>query len=119
MYTTNLITTESSCTKMSITAMPLNLAAAQCRPLITSVLNEFTYVLVTHKTASPPTPLDTEEDAPLAFPDPTLRPLTTLNWPYVPDESAFPNPLKRDDPKPLQLHQYEAIGGTFLSPVIP
>ncbi|KAG6837010.1 hypothetical protein H0H93_016470 [Arthromyces matolae] len=38
-----------------------------------------------------------------------LRPLTSLKWPYVPDESAFPDPLKRDDPKTLQLHQYEAI----------
>ncbi|EIM82866.1 uncharacterized protein STEHIDRAFT_102293 [Stereum hirsutum FP-91666 SS1] len=38
-----------------------------------------------------------------------LRPLTSLNWPYVPDESAYPDPLKRDDPKPLQLNQYEAI----------
>lgn len=39
-----------------------------------------------------------------------LRPLTSLTWPYVPDESAFPDPLKRDDPKTLQLSQYEAIG---------
>ncbi|KAF9227092.1 hypothetical protein BS17DRAFT_861059 [Gyrodon lividus] len=38
-----------------------------------------------------------------------LRPLTSLNWPYVPEESAYPDPLKRDDPKPLQLPQYEAI----------
>ncbi|KAJ7467057.1 hypothetical protein FB451DRAFT_1259972 [Mycena latifolia] len=38
-----------------------------------------------------------------------LRPLTSLKWPYVPDESAYPDPLKRDDPKPLQTHQYEAI----------
>ncbi|KZT71685.1 hypothetical protein DAEQUDRAFT_665388 [Daedalea quercina L-15889] len=38
-----------------------------------------------------------------------LRPLTSLKWPYVPEESAYPDPLKRDDPKPLQLHQYEAI----------
>ncbi|KJA20088.1 hypothetical protein HYPSUDRAFT_167579 [Hypholoma sublateritium FD-334 SS-4] len=38
-----------------------------------------------------------------------LRPLTSLKWPYVPDESAFPDPLKRDDPKVIQLHQYEAI----------
>ncbi|KAF7981914.1 hypothetical protein HWV62_31519 [Athelia sp. TMB] len=39
----------------------------------------------------------------------SLRPLTSLRWPYVPDESAYPDPLKRDDPKPLQLSQYEAI----------
>jgi len=38
-----------------------------------------------------------------------LRPLTSLKWPYIPEESAYPDPLKRDDPKPLQLHQYEAI----------
>ncbi|KIJ60063.1 hypothetical protein HYDPIDRAFT_177608 [Hydnomerulius pinastri MD-312] len=53
-----------------------------------------------HK-VSPPT--DAVED-----PKP-LRPLTSLNWPYVPEESAYPDPLKRDDPKPLQLPQYEAI----------
>ncbi|KAI0663375.1 hypothetical protein C8Q70DRAFT_949382 [Cubamyces menziesii] len=41
--------------------------------------------------------------------DPPLRSLASLKWPYVPEESAFPDPLKRDDPKPLQLHQYEAI----------
>ncbi|KAF8546339.1 hypothetical protein OG21DRAFT_1427222 [Imleria badia] len=38
-----------------------------------------------------------------------LRPLTALKWPYVPDVSAYPDPLTRDDPKPLQMHQYEAI----------
>ncbi|KAH7889013.1 hypothetical protein F5I97DRAFT_1803958 [Phlebopus sp. FC_14] len=51
---------------------------------------------------APPTS-DTVED-----PKP-LRPLTSLKWPYVPDESAYPDPLKRDDPKPLQTYQYEAI----------
>ncbi|KAK2467878.1 hypothetical protein APHAL10511_000173 [Amanita phalloides] len=40
---------------------------------------------------------------------PPLRPLTSLNWPYIPEQSVYPDPLKRDDPKPLQLHQYEAI----------
>jgi len=44
-----------------------------------------------------------------------LRPLTALKWPYVPDISAFPDPLTRDDPKALQLHQYEAIGTFFFS----
>ncbi len=43
-----------------------------------------------------------------------LRPLTSLKWPYVPDESAYPDPLKRDDPKPLQTAQYEAIGSRNL-----
>ncbi|KAN0116357.1 hypothetical protein V8E52_005976 [Russula decolorans] len=38
-----------------------------------------------------------------------LRPLASLKWPYVPEESAYPDPLKRDDPKPLQTAQYEAI----------
>ncbi|KAG8214190.1 hypothetical protein J3R82DRAFT_10979 [Butyriboletus roseoflavus] len=48
--------------------------------------------------------------APLPLQDPTsLRPLTALKWPYVPDTSAYPNPLTRDDPKPLQVHQYETI----------
>ena len=53
-----------------------------------------------------------EEEPPLANPTP-LRPLTSLKWPYVPDESAFPDPLKKNDPKPLQLSQYEAIGTSF------
>lgn len=43
-------------------------------------------------------------------PEKPLRSLASLKWPYVPEESAFPDPLKRDDPKPLQLPQYEAIG---------
>lgn len=42
--------------------------------------------------------------------DEPLRPLTSLKWPYVPEESAYPDPLKRDDPKVFQLPQYEAIG---------
>ncbi|KAI6165987.1 hypothetical protein EDD17DRAFT_113554, partial [Pisolithus thermaeus] len=40
---------------------------------------------------------------------PTLRPLTSLKWPYIPDDSTHDDPLKRDDPKPLTLPQYEAI----------
>ena len=54
-----------------------------------------------------------EEKPPLTSPTP-LRPLTSLKWPYVPDESAFPDPLKKNDPKALQLSQYEAIGMSFL-----
>lgn len=38
-----------------------------------------------------------------------LHSLTSLHWPYVPEQPAYPDPLKRDDPKPLQLSQYEAI----------
>ncbi|KAL4078237.1 hypothetical protein V8B97DRAFT_2021401 [Scleroderma yunnanense] len=55
--------------------------------------------------AVPPTDptSDTLED-----PSP-LRALTSLNWPYIPDDSTYDDPLKRDDPKPLKLHQYEAI----------
>ena len=45
---------------------------------------------------------------------PPLRRLASLNWPYVPDEPSHPDPLKRDDPKPLNLRQYEAIGVTWL-----
>ncbi|KAG6825522.1 hypothetical protein H0H92_003394 [Tricholoma furcatifolium] len=49
-----------------------------------------------------------QEELPLEDPSP-LRPLTSLKWPYIPDESAYPDPLKRDDPKTLKLQQYEAI----------
>ncbi|KAI0084916.1 hypothetical protein BDY19DRAFT_968841 [Irpex rosettiformis] len=38
-----------------------------------------------------------------------LKPLTSLKWPYIPEESEYPDPLKRDDPKQLQLPQYESI----------
>ena len=63
---------------------------------------------------------DNNIDATLALDDdiakdvPPLRPLTSLKWPYLPEESAYPDPLKRDDPKPLQLAQYEAIGSPTL-----
>lgn len=50
------------------------------------------------------------------IPERPLRTLASLRWPYVPDESAYPDPLKRDDPKPLQLPQYEAIGRNNFSP---
>lgn len=46
--------------------------------------------------------------------DEPLRPLTSLKWPYIPEESAYPDPLKRDDPKVVQLPQYEAIGNSLL-----
>ncbi|KAG1901923.1 uncharacterized protein F5891DRAFT_191838 [Suillus fuscotomentosus] len=58
---------------------------------------------VTHEVVQPSSAEETVDD-----PKP-LRPLTSLNWPYVPEESAYPDPLKRDDPRPLQVHQYEAI----------
>ncbi|KAG1844335.1 hypothetical protein DFJ58DRAFT_29099 [Suillus subalutaceus] len=58
---------------------------------------------VTRETVPPSSAEETLDD-----PKP-LRPLTSLNWPYVPEESAYPDPLKRDDPRPIQLHQYEAI----------
>jgi hypothetical protein len=41
---------------------------------------------------------------------PPLRPLTSIRWPYIPEQPAYPDPLKRDDPKPLVEKQYEAIG---------
>jgi len=42
-----------------------------------------------------------------------LKPLASLNWPYVPEDSSNDDPLKRADPKVLQLPQYEAIGKFF------
>ncbi|EDR11578.1 uncharacterized protein LACBIDRAFT_313928 [Laccaria bicolor S238N-H82] len=55
-----------------------------------------------------PTKGPREEEPSIKDPTP-LRPLTSLRWPYVPEESAYPDPLKRDDPKTLQTSQYEAI----------
>jgi len=64
-------------------------------------------------TTAKPVPVDSDtthenSSPPLTSPTP-LRPLTSLKWPYVPDESIFPDPLKKNDPKALQLSQYEAI----------
>ncbi|EJD02681.1 uncharacterized protein FOMMEDRAFT_146559 [Fomitiporia mediterranea MF3/22] len=54
----------------------------------------------------PPSPdLDSE---PISSNRP-LRKLSSLKWPYIPDTSSYPDPLERDDPKPLSLAQYEAI----------
>ncbi|PBL00221.1 hypothetical protein ARMGADRAFT_1006459 [Armillaria gallica] len=55
---------------------------------------------------TPPDPKNISAD--VEEPKP-LRSLSSLNWPYVPEQSAYPDPLQRDDPKPLQLRQYEAI----------
>jgi len=44
-----------------------------------------------------PVDVTLEEEPPLTSPTP-LRPLTSLKWPYVPDESAFPDPLKKMTP---------------------
>ncbi|KAL0063716.1 hypothetical protein AAF712_009408 [Marasmius tenuissimus] len=55
-----------------------------------------------------PKPLGGNEEEPLEEPKP-LKPLSSLRWPYVPEEPAYPDPLTRDDPKPLQICHYEAI----------
>ncbi|KAL6301254.1 hypothetical protein BKA93DRAFT_471383 [Sparassis latifolia] len=67
-----------------------------------------------HSSAQPLQKEDEADDAappqePSLTTQPSLRPLTSLRWPYVEEESAYPDPLKRDDPKSLQLHQYEEI----------
>ncbi|TBU31623.1 hypothetical protein BD311DRAFT_656173 [Dichomitus squalens] len=54
-------------------------------------------------------PSTSDTDVSIGDAGPPLRSLASLKWPYVPEESAYPDPLKRDDPKPLQLPQYEAI----------
>ncbi|KAJ7933940.1 hypothetical protein B0H13DRAFT_1952651 [Mycena leptocephala] len=64
---------------------------------------EVPYTQTVHPDPSSAEPPLSDDDAP------PLRPLTSLRWPYVPEESAYPDPLKRDDPKPLQTPQYEAI----------
>ena len=76
-------------------------------------INVITVLLLTTCThASPYVPeLSQQDDSDLLLKEQKpLRALTSLNWPYIPEESAYPDPLKRNDPKPLQLHQYEAIG---------
>jgi len=93
---------------------------AQCRIAYCSVgcytnHKETTCLQPSSSTTANPVPVDSdthenssEKVSPLTSPTP-LRPLTSLQWPYVPDESAFPDPLKKNDPKSLQLSQYEAI----------
>ncbi|KAG9010980.1 hypothetical protein FRB94_009042 [Tulasnella sp. JGI-2019a] len=45
-----------------------------------------------------------------ALADPlVLRPLTSLRWPYIPEEPSYPDPLAKEEARPLQLPQYEAI----------
>jgi zinc finger HIT domain-containing protein 3 len=41
---------------------------------------------------------------------PVLKPLTSLKWPYIPEEPSYTDPLERNKPKPLQLHHYQSIG---------
>ena len=48
-------------------------------------------------------------DAPLVEPG-VLKPLTSVRWPYIPEEPSYPDPFMEAGPKPLQLKQYEAIG---------
>ncbi|KAJ6625391.1 hypothetical protein B0H10DRAFT_1783239, partial [Mycena sp. CBHHK59/15] len=62
-----------------------------------------------HKGAFTQTDPPSDGDPLLVNDGPPLRLLTDLKWLYIPKESAYPDPLKRDDPKPLQTHQYEAI----------
>jgi zinc finger HIT domain-containing protein 3 len=40
-----------------------------------------------------------------------LRPLTSLKWPFIPEEPSFQDHLTSNDPKPLKINHYEAIGG--------
>ncbi|KAG7089656.1 hypothetical protein E1B28_011317 [Marasmius oreades] len=62
-----------------------------------------------HETFTPP-PSQEESTLETILEEPKpLKPLTSLRWPYVPDESSYPDPLERDDPKPLQLRHYESI----------
>ncbi|KAJ3808069.1 hypothetical protein F5876DRAFT_46802 [Lentinula aff. lateritia] len=40
----------------------------------------------------------------------SLKPLSSLKWPYIADEEPiYPDPLERNDPKPLRTRHYEAI----------
>ncbi|KAG9220412.1 hypothetical protein CCMSSC00406_0003868 [Pleurotus cornucopiae] len=82
----------------------LSISPGKCAPS-NEARNESTSL---ESAAGPSTPSATQEEEKVADLKP-LRPLTSLNWPYVHEESAYPDPLKRDDPKPLQLPQYEAI----------
>ncbi|KAL4249033.1 hypothetical protein ABKN59_007315 [Abortiporus biennis] len=58
--------------------------------------------------------LPTKNDPEAIIPsnEPPLHPLTSLKWPYIPDQPAYPDPLKKYDPKVLTLDQYEKIATT-------
>ncbi|KAJ3996898.1 hypothetical protein F5050DRAFT_1756199 [Lentinula boryana] len=57
----------------------------------------------------------------------SLKPLTSLKWPYIADEEPiYPDPLERNDPKPLRMRHYEAIATSqevrralFIPSVVP
>ncbi|KAG8757679.1 small nuclear ribonucleoprotein Sm D3 [Ceratobasidium sp. 423] len=59
----------------------------------------------------PDEPKDEEE---LSDPKP-LRTLASLKWPYIPEAPSYVDPVTKNDPKPLTLPQYEAIGALFSS----
>ncbi|KAJ3837405.1 hypothetical protein F5878DRAFT_622465 [Lentinula raphanica] len=58
--------------------------------------------------SNPPQYEDNDRDPPHDIP---LKPLTSLKWPYIAEseEPAYPDPLERNDPKPLRTKHYEAI----------
>jgi hypothetical protein len=80
---------------------------------ISSTFTHFGIVGTAELATSAATDLEEEQVSPPKL----LRPLTSLKWPYVPEQSAYPDPLDRDDPKALQLHQYEAIGTSSVQTV--
>ncbi|KAG8968137.1 hypothetical protein FRC03_008490 [Tulasnella sp. 419] len=56
---------------------------------------------------------NTSESREPSLPEPKpLRPLTSLKWPYIPEAPSYPDPLERDQPKPLRLYQYETIASS-------
>ncbi|KAF5322404.1 hypothetical protein D9619_001307 [Psilocybe cf. subviscida] len=77
------------------------LAGSTCiSPTLNSVLDELKEADADSSTEAKPHPV--ADSTP-------QRSLTSLNWPLSAEESAFPDPLKVNDPKMLQLRQYEAI----------
>lgn len=62
------------------------------------------------------TPVAPQAQTSVALADPpALRPLTSLRWPYIPEEPSYPDPLAKEEAKPLQLPQYESIGQSPLA----
>ncbi|KIK63436.1 hypothetical protein GYMLUDRAFT_72109 [Collybiopsis luxurians FD-317 M1] len=76
-------------------------------------------------TLDPAQPEPASKEEPLSKEEPTageeaslsdstpLKPLTSLRWPYISEEEpAYPDPLQRNDPKPLRMRHYEAIASS-------
>ncbi|SRR5258708_37392693 len=68
-----------------------------------------------HRATCQTTSLHETVEAPTSLPpkqvdDVPLKSLSSLKWPFIPEAPSFQDPLTGNDPPPLKLSQFEAIG---------